>query len=210
VTATQHQRRISIALAVVLCAGSAFGQATAPRTPSTVVAIEPSDPTELTTRQLQREIALAKESMNARLEAMDKAIVLLQAFADRSPTTATVAQSVKSLEALSNEKFASVQKQFEGASTALAAALQAAKEAVGKTEMSVAKTIDQQQQSKQQTDKAFDDKINDLKDRVTAMEGRSEGYGNSWGIFLGAFGAIGVILMAITLVLANRRAVVKE
>jgi hypothetical protein len=56
------------------------------------------DPTLLTTSQLLREVAALEAKINTRFDAMDKAVELLQAFANKSPTIDVVAASVVSLE----------------------------------------------------------------------------------------------------------------
>jgi len=94
------------------------------------------------------------------------------------------------------EKFASIQTQFSerdvrteqaagAVKIAVDAALQAQKEAVGeqnkssalaiaKSETSTTKQIDQLATSIQQMTKAFDDKVVDVKDRLTRLEGKGE------------------------------------
>lgn len=129
------------------------------------------DPTVLTTQQLFRAIEDAKELVETRL------------------------QGIKELYA---EKFDGVAKQFENADKALAAALEAAKEAVGTQNDSFTKQIDQQLTSYQQAATNTDGKINDLKDRLTAIENRSKGAGDFWGYLIAvvmaliAIGALGV------------------
>lgn len=158
-------------------------------------ALRVPDPTPLTTQALFREIAALKELFETRLAAMDKGILLLQAFADKQPTTSTVAQSVEALAGLHDEKFSSIATQFKerdirteqsakDSKVAVDAALQAAKEAVGeqnksnatamsKSEAAFTKLIDQMSLSIQQLTKAIDDKIGDIKDRLTTIEGRT-------------------------------------
>lgn len=101
------------------------------------------------------------------------------------------------LQALHDEKFRSIQVQFTERDTrteqtsrdskvAVDAALQAAKEAVGeqnrssalsiaKSETSTAKQIDQQALLIATATHALEDKIGDLKDRVTVIEGKGAG-----------------------------------
>lgn len=137
-----------------------------------------------------------KEVIEARMNASDKAITLIQDAVDRSP-------SVTEVYAKFSEKFESIQTQFEERDTrteqtsrdskvAVDAALQAAKEAVGeqnkssalaiaKSEAATTKQIDQIQvliatMQKGLDDKfgtlqkGMDDKINDLKDRIGVIE----------------------------------------
>lgn len=173
------------------------------------------DPTVLTTAQTQREVAALKELFVTRLEAMDKGIVLLQAFADKSPTTAAVAQSVESLEKLHAEKFKSIETQFKErdvrteqmakvSDLAVNAAFAAAKEAVGeqnksnalsiaKSEAATAKQIDGILASITTATKTSDDKFSDLKDRLQALESQKKGAGDLLGYIIG----IGGVLVAL-------------
>lgn len=99
------------------------------------------------------------------------------------------------------EMFASIQVQFRerdvrsesskiASDIALAAALQAAKEAVGeqnksstaaisKSEASTIKQIEQMGTLIQQVGKALDEKFSDVKDRLTLIEGRTAGLGEA-------------------------------
>ena len=77
------------------------------------------DPSALTTQQLQREVSLLEKlvethfgTIDVRFSAMDKAITLLQTFADKSPTTAAVAQSVEALRDMNEVKFSSIETQL--------------------------------------------------------------------------------------------------
>lgn len=153
------------------------------------------DPTVLTTQQLNREISYLKELLEARLAERDKAIHLLQVHESGLP--ALVGEKIASLKAIHDEKFTSIQRQFserdvrteqssKDSKVAVDAAPQAAKEAVGeqnkssssaisKSEAATAKQIDQITQLIQNGAKAVDDKIGDIKDRITRLEGRGEG-----------------------------------
>ncbi len=161
------------------------------------------DPTVLTTRQLLQAVASLKELFETRLNAMDKAIILLQAFADRQPTTTAVSQAVDALAQLTNERFDNVRAQlherdlrFDLASRdreqALSAALSAAKElvsvqnnsnniAVDKSSIATTRQIDSIVQRMENNTKTSDDKINDLKDRITIVESTKRGGGEVWG-----------------------------
>ena len=136
-----------------------------------------------------------RASLDTRLADRDKAIQLLQAIADSMPER--VDEKIGSLKENHEEKFSSIQVQFrerdvrteqssKDSKVAVDAALQAAKEAVGeqnkssssaiaKSEAATAKQIDQIMQLIQSGNKATDDKIGDIKDRITRLEGRGEG-----------------------------------
>ena len=153
------------------------------------------DPTLLTTQQLMSAISALKELLFTRLDAMDKAVVLLSDTVNRVPTDTT--KQVSHLKELHEEKFAGIQRQFEerdvraeqesrNNKVSLDAALQAAKEAVGKqnesfalsiakSEASTMKQMEQQGQLIASSNNGLESKISDLKDRVTAIESKGVG-----------------------------------
>ena len=114
------------------------------------------------------------------------------------------------------ERFSSIQTQFKerdvraeqtskDSKVAVDAALQAAKEAVGeqnkssalaiaKSEASTVKQIDQQAVLITAMSKSFDDKIDDLKERLTRAEGKGTGLNQGWGYLVAAIGVIGVLV----------------
>jgi hypothetical protein len=182
------------------------------------------DPSALSTQQLWREIAALKELVFTRLEAIEKAIKVSHDDLTRVPTD--VQKQVGNLKELHEEKFASVQKQFEerdervkqnaqDTKVAVDAALQAAKELVAlqnislaqssaKQEASFSKQIDAQGLLIQTTEKATDDKIDDLKDRMTRIEGRGEGLNKGWIVLLGAITLIATVIGILMLVRGTR------
>lgn len=184
------------------------------------------DPTVLTSQALQREVAGLKELFETRLDAMDKAITLLQSRADQSPSIDVVSESVISLRKLFIEKFRRVDTQISERDTrteqtatesskAIAAALQAAKEAVSeqnksnaasmeKTEMALTKQLDQQQVLMRQTTEALESQVDDLKERINLAEGRTRGIGDGWGYIVGAVGAM-IALAALIMQLTSKR-----
>jgi hypothetical protein len=141
------------------------------------------------------EIESVRQVEDARIDGMDKAIILLQNIADKLP--ARIDEKIVALRSVHEEKFSSIQTQFrerdvrteqssKDSKVAVDAALQAAKEAVGeqnkssalaiaKSEASTTKQIDQMGQLIQSGNKAVDDKFNDVKERVTRIEGMGEG-----------------------------------
>ncbi len=166
------------------------------------------DPTILTTQQLVREIAALREilerqiaaitdKIETRLDGMDKAIALVQTVNDKQSVDTDV--KVRYLRELMDqtfqlvtEKFTSVQRQFEerdvrvqqstiAAQTAVAAALQAAKEAVGeqaknfqlsidKSETATTKQLESIQTSFQREVGSLGSTLADLKERITRIE----------------------------------------
>ncbi len=138
------------------------------------------DPTILTTQQLVAAIAASREILETRLDAMDTATELNKEATDKIPNMIRFA--VESLEKLHNEKFNGVEKQFSERDSrsvtvselnqkALDAALQAAKEAAGKTELSFIKQISDLTEQFNTQNKAMDVRVNDLKGRLDRGEG---------------------------------------
>jgi hypothetical protein len=147
------------------------------------------DPTVLTTQQLLAAVSAVRELLETRLDAMDSAIELQrETVLNRIPIM--IDRTVKGLHDLHEEKFASIKNQFAERDTraeqtsrdskvAVDAALQAAKEAVAKNEMVTVKQIDQQQILIHSTTGALNDKIDDIKDRLTLIEGKGFGLATS-------------------------------
>jgi hypothetical protein len=171
----------------------------------------------------ESERELVRTVIETRLNGNDQAIELLQATADKFP--ARMDEKIESLRGVHNEKFESIQKQFierdvrtdqtsRDSKVAVDAALQAAKEAVAeqnrssalaiaKSEASTVKQIDQMGLLIQTGNKAVDDKFDDIKERLTRIEGKGEGGHQAWGYVIGAFG---LLLTLVTLFFAFRRA----
>ena len=174
------------------------------------------DPTTLTTAALQREVQALRELSRIQFEGYDKAINLLQAQADKVPSIAVIEERVVSLTKLIDEKFRSIATQFSERDTrteqtsrdskvAVDAALQAAKEAVAeqnkssalaiaKREAATAKQIDQLGVAFSATTTGITDKIDDIKDRITTIEGRGVGRHDVWGYVVGAIGMIAAVV----------------
>ena len=182
-----------------------------PRLASGLVPIP--DPTTLTTAALLREVAALKEVM----QLADKRIEDLL-----RTEIALVLSKLDKSDSVSSERFDRIDVQFIerdkrteqlslASSTAIAAALQAAKEAVGeqnrssalaiaKSENSTTEALRQLQTLFQTASKGTDDKINDLKGRLDRGEGIHTGSRDVWGYVIGAIGlaiaAISVIVLA--------------
>jgi hypothetical protein len=175
------------------------------------------DPTTLTTAQLMREMSSLREllevkldgeaqALKVRLDGMDIATRLLSETVNRTPTQIQVEishvreliqEKLGSLGGQAEEKFRSIEQQFEerdvrtnqaatASAQALAAALQAAKEAVfeqaqaaakaaEKTELSFTKQIDQIQLQIKTIGDGFSDRIAELKERIDRGEGGQQG-----------------------------------
>lgn len=164
------------------------------------------DPTVLTTELTLREVANLKELMEAKIGAAESAIDRIRERLDTRH--AEIREGMQTLQAFFDEKFESISIQFEerdkrqdqGSSSdrlAIAAALQAQKESMGKTEASFTKQLDALQMVMNNIAKASDEKIDDLKTRVTMFEGKTKGIGESWGIIVAAGGLATGILIAV-------------
>jgi len=173
------------------------------------------DPTVLTTQQLMRELANLKEVMQTRMDGYDRAIALLQAFADRQPTIAEVVARFE-------EKFVGIQTQFKErdirveqtakeSKVAVDAAFSAQKEAVSeqnksgaaaiaKSEATTTKQIDAIGILIATTTKGTDEKIDDLKTRIAAIEGRGQAYSQGFGWIATGVGIIAAVIGAIVAV----------
>lgn len=149
----------------------------------------------LATSQRSAEIRSLEALLNVRLSAMDKATELAHSLAISIPSDTD--KQIRFLQSLHEEKFRSIEIQFKERDTrteqtskdskvAVDAALQAAKEAVGeqnkssalaiaKSEAATTKQIDQLQVLIQTGSAAANDKIEDIKARLTLIEGRTSG-----------------------------------
>jgi hypothetical protein len=183
------------------------------------------DPTILTTQQLNREVASMKELFDTRLGAMDKAVGLLQAQANRSPTIGEVyAQHEERFKAIAqqfSERDTRTEQTSRDSKVAVDAALQAQKEsvnaqnisnaqAIAKSEAAFTKQIDQIGNLIQTMAKGIDDKIDDMKERITTIESRGQGIvqqkqdtQNVWGYVIGAIGVICVVITVVVLLLSK-------
>lgn len=168
------------------------------------------DPTVLTTQQLIREIAAVREIIEARLVGIDGQLERLEEHLDDQQclTRAEVAH----LQKLHDEKFKSISVQFAERDTrteqtskdnkvAIDAALQAQKEAVGKSEVSFTKQIDQLEGGIKTLKEGLDDKIDDVRTRITTVESRAKGIGDSWGWFVGGIGLLAGVVPVIMLLM---------
>lgn len=160
------------------------------------------DPTERTIQALLRETYWLREIIESqlaglitRMNAGDEAVRLLQRFADRTPTTMDVQNTVERLREVTFKMFdgvktqilerdAATEKASKDVKSAVDAAFAAAKEAVGEQNKSNALSIDKSEKAftKQidglndvikTTAKGVDDKINDIKERITIIESKT-------------------------------------
>jgi hypothetical protein len=147
-----------------------------------------SDPSSLTTQQLWREVLNLRELLESRITGIEKSIEVAHNDLVRVPTD--VQKQVGNLKELHDEKFRSIQVQFEERDTrteqkdrdtkiAIDAAFQSASTAVAKSETVTSKQIDQLITLIQTETRALGGQINDLKERMTRFE--SLGIGEKGG-----------------------------
>lgn len=128
------------------------------------------DPTTLTRESILREIERVKEFFGEMINGKDTLFTSM----------------IAGIKAVFDEKFNNVNLQFSGRDIALVAALQAAKEAVGeqnksnamaiaKSETEVTKQLDQIRLLINGSQKITDDKIDDMKARIQAIESNKVG-----------------------------------
>lgn len=162
------------------------------------------DPTVLTTEALRRDLLAQRELFESELRTRDVQIQLL--LEEMRVKPGSVRRAVDALQELQDQKFRAIDQRFAESKVALDTAMAAAKEAAGKTEMSLTKQLDSMQALVGTTTNALSDKIDDAKGRLTLIEGRGSGFQSSWVILLGALGGLGTIagLIALIIALANR------
>lgn len=141
------------------------------------------------------EHVLIQSVTKTRLDGMDKATVLLQKNTDAIPSI--IDEKILALRLVHDERFNSTQNQLKEMdvrtersskdnSVAVGAAFSAAKEvvteqnkssalAISKSETATGKQIEQLQQLLIKGNESLDEKINDVKERLTRLEGASEG-----------------------------------
>ena len=189
-----------------------------------------ADPSSLTTMQITMRLDGLREILEARLDGMDKAIAVASKYPtdiDKAINSFSgiVEEKFKTMQERFNtydEKFSSIGTQFKERDTrgeqtqkdskvAVDAALQAAKEAVGeqnkssalaiaKSEASTTKQIDQIGIIMSTSQKALDEKIDDLRQRLTNMDGQKKGMGDIWGFIIGIVGMLSaVVTIAVTM-----------
>jgi len=169
------------------------------------------DPTVLTTQQLLREIQALKELLESRLNSYDKAILLLQDLANRQPSiseaVAKFEEQFRGIETQFKERDIRVEQTAKESKVAVDAAFSAQKEAVSeqnksgaaaiaKSEATTTKQIDAIVLLIQANTKAADEKFDDVKNRLTAIEGRSQAYSQGFGWIATAVGIIAAVIGA--------------
>jgi len=163
-----------------------------------------SDPTQLTTSQLQREIEHVKEIYDGEIGGIKASIKLAHEDLVRVPTD--VQKQVGNLREIHEEKFHSIEKQFRerdvrseqqatSTKTAIDAALASQDKSATKQEASFTKQID-----------GLQTQLQDLKDRVTTVEGIDRGKQNqsqSSGVTMSRMIAGAAVLIALISLLSR-------
>jgi hypothetical protein len=162
--------------------------------PETGIVRPDPDPTVRTNEAIIASVSSLEAVMQERFVAYDKAIVLLQTKADKEPQISQVADSVAFLKELfqtqlKERDIRSEQTKKDG-DVAIAAALQAQKEAVGKTEYGLTKELDAVKLNTATEMNGLRGQINDLKDRQNNNDGRKKGASDSWGYIVVAAGLV--------------------
>jgi hypothetical protein len=164
------------------------------------------DPSALTTQQLWREIEHVKELLMTELSGIKQSIKIAHDDFVRVPTD--VQKAVGTLRDFHDEKFKSIEKQFEMESafrleqktdtkTAIDAALaaqekQSSKQAetfaasINKSEAAVNKQLDLQSAQTSTITSGLGGQISDIKERLAAMDSRGAGRKDMWGWVAGA------------------------
>lgn len=156
--------------------------------PSSVSAGVGPDPTTRTVEALYREVDHLKELMTNRNLAYDKAIELLQARQDRQPQPVENKLAIDAMRELVDERFANVALRFSerdiragesltASKLAVDAAFQSSAQAIAKSEVATNKQLEQIQVNQSNTTKALEDRMSDLKDRLTVIESLDRGRG---------------------------------
>jgi CHASE3 domain sensor protein len=167
------------------------------------------DPTLLTTQQLNNSIAALKELMTTRLDAMDKAVELLNANQTRVPTE--IDKQIAHLKELIFERFDTndlgfalrddrVKQDKLDTKSELASALAAAEKAVQKQNESFTVSINKSEAAMGEQIRGLNGKIDDLKERLTRGEGLGSGRASIAGPIWAVVGAvIAAVLTALAL-----------
>lgn len=152
--------------------------------------------------ELEARLKALEDSFGEGFAQRDKAIQLLQAFADRQPTTQSVKQDVDHLKEFFTDKFVQNDKSVKEA-------FAAAKEAIAEQNKSNSAAADKSEKSFTKLIETMDGKTNDIKDRVITLETQTrtvdKGQDNSartTNLVIAGVGALVVVLTAVISVAA--------
>jgi hypothetical protein len=142
------------------------------------------DPSTRTYQQILRENFWLRELLETRLNAIESAMMLLQSYADRTPTTSDVHHNVEQLREAAELRFEGVKTQISerdatykqdstNVAIAVKTAFDSAKEVVTKSEGQFRELFQGINISRESERKAVDGVINDIKERVTRIESKA-------------------------------------
>jgi len=171
------------------------------------------DPTKLTQEAVDRAVAQLSAIFAVQLAAITDRMNRLGLAITASGTEAneSIGAAIANLQALMQEKFKGVADQFVGRDVALAAALLAQKTAVddqnksnalsiSKSDAAVAKQIDTIAASSEAKSAALNEKVDDLRTRLQAIESRAVGVNDNradngalFGYVVGGFGVLAAL-----------------
>lgn len=165
------------------------------------------DPTRLTTDAVAKLEGQLKELFGVRLDYIEQELRRLANALDARP--AAIVKDIGHLQDVMIEKFTGVAEQFNGRDKAVEAALSAQKESVreqnkanldaaAKSEASFEKRIEGIAATINAQNKATEDRIGDIKDRLTAMESLKTGSGDTVKWIFAGLTVLGVITAIIT------------
>jgi hypothetical protein len=150
------------------------------------------DPTERTLDQSRREITMLRELLETRLGGKDEVAVLLKEF--NAAIINHIRLELGGLKELSEEKFKGINAQFSQRDIALTAALQAQKESAAAQQVANSEAIAKSEGATTKQMDGLSDKIEDIKERVTAVEGSRHGSLGATTTAIAIILAVGVFL----------------
>jgi hypothetical protein len=180
-------------------------------TATTIIRPDP-DPTLLTTENLRREIANLKELSDTKFGGVSNSIGSLHDLftAELDKLASVTAERFTAVGAQFTERDTRTDQRAGDTKLAVDAAFAAAKEATAEIKTGFTKSIDALQTLITANTKAADDKIDDLKERLTTMEARTQGIGSAnqdnralvFAVIGSVFGVIALFIAAGSLITA--------
>lgn len=146
------------------------------------------DPTVLTTEALHREVNALQVLLRIEMHA------LKEFFTEKLQTMEEYRIEQK------NDTKAAVDAALQAAKEAVKEQTLSSDRAISKSEAGTSKQIDQQGLLINTATSGLNDKIDDIKQRITTIEGRSKGSSESWGYVIAGFGlliALGALVVAL-------------
>jgi hypothetical protein len=150
------------------------------------------DPTERTLDQSRREIAMLRELIESKLHGNEEVSRIVKEF--NGAVVSHVRVELGGLKELEEEKFKGINAQFSQRDIALTAALQAQKESAAAQQVANSEAIAKSEGATTKQMDGLSDKIDDLKERLTAVEGSKQGSLGATTTAIAAIAAVGIIL----------------